>query len=137
MTEEAYLSRMNHYFCDPDKKLKHNIVKRMVSGKKIRFSNDLFDLDLCYITKRVIAMGYPSTGIEKMYRNKREDVMSFMTTYHPTHYKIYNLCQELRRFYNASHFVNVPVAYFPIRDHNPTDLLTMLEFCVDAYLYLA
>ena len=108
----------------------------MVSKKKKRFQNDLFDLDLAYITKRVIAMGFPSIGTESLYRNSRDQVISFMNSYHPTHYKIYNLCGERNRYYRASAFNNA-VSYFPMKDHNPTDLIMMLEFCIDSYLYLA
>eukprot|EP00964_Phaeocystis_antarctica_P140939 scaffold105867_cov60-Phaeocystis_antarctica.AAC.4 len=44
-------------------------IKRLVSKKKLRFTKDGFDLDLSYITPRLIAMGYPSTGAESFYRN--------------------------------------------------------------------
>ena len=92
ISDEAYHQRMNHHFVESSKKTKASAFKRVVSQNKVRFRNDLFDLDLCYITNRVIAMGYPSTGVEKIYRNTREKVLGFLTTYHPTHFKIYNLC---------------------------------------------
>jgi phosphatidylinositol-3,4,5-trisphosphate 3-phosphatase/dual-specificity protein phosphatase PTEN len=82
---------MCHKFNEDAGIKKCNPIKRCVSLKKKRFENDLFDLDLAYITYKVIAMGYPSTGYESIYRNSRSDVISFMTSYHPTHYKIYNL----------------------------------------------
>lgn len=137
VSDEAWSLRMNHYFESYNKKYKSNKLKSCVSQQKRRFKNDMFDLDLAYITKRVIAMGYPSTGIESLYRNSREDVISFLTSYYPTHYKIYNLCQEINRYYTFATFPSDMVAYFPLKDHNPTDLTTMLEFCVDVYLYLA
>lgn len=134
-SNDAVNQRMNHYFQDSSR-TSSNLLKSSVSKKKVRFQNDVFNLDLAYITKRVIAMGYPSKGIESIYRNSRSETISFMNTYHSTHYRIYNLCAEVNRYYRASTFNNA-VSYFPMKDHNPTDLIMMLEFCIDAYLYLA
>jgi len=36
----------------------------MVSRHKIRFQNEEFDLDLTYITDRIIAMSWPGDGAE-------------------------------------------------------------------------
>ncbi len=64
------------------KKTKANFMKRLVSKKKRRFQNEFFDLDLSYITRRVIAMGYPSTGCESLYRNSLGDVLHFLRSNH-------------------------------------------------------
>lgn len=64
------------------KKTKANLMKRLVSKKKKRYQNEFFDLDLSYITRRVIAMGYPSSGCESLYRNSSSDVINFLTIQH-------------------------------------------------------
>ena len=51
-----------------------NALKKMVSKKKRRFEGEGFNLDLSYVTDRVIAMGYPSQSVESVFRNSLEDV---------------------------------------------------------------
>ncbi len=46
-----------------------NFLRKMVSGKRRRFQDSQYDLDISYITPRVIAMSYPGTGIESTFRN--------------------------------------------------------------------
>ena len=65
-----------------------------MSGKKKRLVVDDFDLDLTYITDRIIAMGYPAKHMEGMYRNKFDHVEKFFRKNHPNEVKVYNLCVE-------------------------------------------
>ena len=44
-------------------------IRKLVSGNRRRFTEDNVNLDLTYITPNIIAMSYPSSGIESMYRN--------------------------------------------------------------------
>jgi len=46
-----------------------NYIRGIISGKKNRFIQDKYNLDLTYITPRIIAMAYPASGIESLYRN--------------------------------------------------------------------
>ena len=121
-----------------------DLVRGLVSKKKKRYVADGFDLgmfwcsrearanvwtDLSYITDRVIAMGFPSEGVEGLYRSPMKEVQRFMDTYHLGKYKIYNLCSE--RSYRPEKFQG-QVAVFPFDDHNAPSLSLMRGFCKDA-----
>ena len=115
---------------------KANIMKRLVSKQKRRLQNEKFDLDMSYITERVIAMGFPSVGCETVYRNSLTDVIDFFHTYHNDKVKIYNLCLEKDRIYNKNLFSKSSVGLFPATDHNPCPIKLILEFCIDICLYI-
>ena len=36
-------------------------------------------------------MGYPSVGVETVYRNPMSDTVKFLEYYHKDHYRVYNL----------------------------------------------
>ena len=117
------------------KKAKANIFKRLVSKKKRRLQTEYYDLDMCYITERVIGMGFPAYGCERLYRNSLEDTKSYLDRYHRD-YKIYNLCIEKDRIYPKTYFQNTLVGLFPFNDHSPCPCKLILDFCVDICLYL-
>ena len=109
-----------------------NLVRQLVSKAKNRFCFDEFDLDLTYITPKIIAMGKPSTSIEGMYRNKLEDVQEFFNKRHPNHYKVYNLCEE--NCYPDNTFY--AQGFYPFQDHEAPPLDLIYPFCEDAKKFL-
>ena len=129
--EEIDESELNN-----EKIKKANFFKRIVSKQKRRFQDTDFDLDMSYITEKVIAMGFPSTGVETIYRNSLSDIIKFFHIRHNDQVKVYNLCLEKDRIYNKSVFPNVKVGLFPATDHNPSPIKLILEFCIDICLYL-
>ena len=47
-----------------------NYIRKLVSGKRRRFQDGQYDLDITYITSRIVAMSFPATGyLETTYRN--------------------------------------------------------------------
>eukprot|EP01012_Entosiphon_sulcatum_P065205 TRINITY_DN94090_c0_g1_i1.p1 TRINITY_DN94090_c0_g1~~TRINITY_DN94090_c0_g1_i1.p1 ORF type:complete len:406 (-),score=30.82 TRINITY_DN94090_c0_g1_i1:4-1221(-) len=97
-------------------------LRSLVSKKKRRYQDGAFDLDLTYVTPRLIAMGFPSTGAEALYRNPAEAVQEMLNAKHGAHYRVYNLCCE--RSYPPTLFNNNVVTY-GFADHNapPFDIL--------------
>lgn len=59
-----------------------NLVRKIVAGPKNRTVDDEYDLDLTYITDRIIAMAFPAAGFEKTYRNSINDVSKFLKQRH-------------------------------------------------------
>jgi phosphatidylinositol-3,4,5-trisphosphate 3-phosphatase/dual-specificity protein phosphatase PTEN len=45
-----------------------------VSGKRNRYQDDQYNLDITYITQRVLAMSFPAQGFESLYRNDIDNV---------------------------------------------------------------
>lgn len=108
-------------------------MRKMVSKKKKRFTEDGYDLDLTYITPKIIAMGFPSSGREGLYRNPLPEVQKFFEQRHAGRYRIYNLCSE--RAYDPSDFLG-RVARYPFDDHNPCPLHLLGAFCADVDAWL-
>ena len=123
-------------FEPPKNSYKASCLKRKVSKNKIRFQNKNYDLDMTYITDRIIAMGFPSTNCETIYRNSLNDISNYFKTYHNNNVKIYNLCLEKDRIYPKNYFPNFKVALFPSLDHNPCPVKLLLEFCLDVMIFL-
>lgn len=95
-----------------------NFVRRIVSGNKARFKdvNLNMELDLVYVTDHVIIMGFPATGVEGMYRNRREDAKKFLDHRHGKNYWVFNFCPLRENSYPASFFED-RVSRYPFPDH--------------------
>uniref|UniRef100_A0A8C1IGA0 Auxilin n=1 Tax=Cyprinus carpio TaxID=7962 RepID=A0A8C1IGA0_CYPCA len=61
------------------------------------------ELDIAYITSRIIVMSYPAEAVEMGYRNHTEDIRSFLDSRHADHYTVFNLSQ---RNYRGAKFSN-------------------------------
>ena len=125
-----------YYKCEPISIFNRSCIKELVSEGRIRMNKRNFDLDLVYITKRIIAMGYPATGCESFYRNSFTDVKQFLTEEHGNKYKVYNLCMEKNRIYKKTAFGGQKVSLFPFKDHQSCPVKLMLEFCIDVCIFL-
>jgi len=109
-------------------------ARQYVSGNKRRFQEDGFDLDLSYVTPRIVAMGFPSTGLEAVIRNPLSQVQKFFADRHGGHFKVYNLCSE--RDYDLKGVFPL-VERFPFPDHNPCPMDMLLRLMESVAEYLA
>ncbi|XP_071497279.1 phosphatidylinositol 3,4,5-trisphosphate 3-phosphatase TPTE2-like [Diadema antillarum] len=99
--------------------------RKLVSENKRRYKKDGFDLDLTYVTDRIIASSFPSSGKQSIYRNPITEVSRFLNTKHPNHYKVFNMCSE--RHYDESYF-NYQVVRVQTDDHNVPRLEQLMRF---------
>ncbi|ETW03685.1 hypothetical protein, variant [Aphanomyces invadans] len=99
------------------------VLRNAISGSRHRYTQDGYDLDLTYIHDRVLAMGYPASGVEKTYRNDVADVSAFLNKKHQDKYYIYNLSE---RHYDGHKFGDrVDECGFP--DHHPPPLQVLVD----------
>ena len=101
------------------------LARSCVSLKKRRFVDDGYDLDLSYITDRILAFGFPTQGVEACWRNPYETQLQFLEERHPGSYRVYNLCAEPDRQYSPTLFHD-RLATYQWMDHQapPFDLVS-------------
>lgn len=107
-------------------------ARSAVSQDNQRYINDGWNLDLTYVTPRVIAMGVPGESVAAAYRNPSTEVAAFMQQNHANHFLIFNLsCIR----YDYTKFDGRVVEYF-FMDHHPPplDLLLSVVQAMRAFL---
>ncbi|CAD8182631.1 unnamed protein product [Paramecium octaurelia] len=110
-----------------------NFFRELVSGQKVRFINGQYNLDLTYITNRVIAMSFPASGFESTFRNNIDDVVKFLQEHHGDKYMLYNLSN---RKYNYEKFGENRILEFAWEDHHSPPIDMLFDVCkkVDQFL---
>ncbi|GJP35888.1 hypothetical protein CLOM_g20431 [Closterium sp. NIES-68] len=108
-------------------------LRHLVSMKRRRYIRDGYDLDLSYITERVVAMSYPAESLEAMFRNPMWQVQRFLAANHAHHFKVYNLCSE--QWYDPAVFGG-RVERFPFDDHGVPALELVMALCESAQDWL-
>jgi hypothetical protein len=110
----------------------YNLIRTAVSGRRNRYRDGEHDLDLTYITPRLVAMAYPSDGLEAVYRNDIRDVAAFLDKTHRDRYMIFNLSE---RHYDNSLFGDRVVELgFPDHHSPPVEVAWTLCLTMDAWL---
>lgn len=107
-------------------------LRKKVSGKKNRHQEGEYDLDLSYITPRIIAMSLPGEGVHKVYRNSIDSVAKFLREKHTNKFKVLNLSGYR---YNYEKFYN-NVSEYIWQDHYPPSIDLLFHACQDIHNWL-
>ncbi|KRX11133.1 hypothetical protein PPERSA_10900 [Pseudocohnilembus persalinus] len=81
-----------------------DFLREIVSGPKNRYQKNGYNLDLTYVTDRIIGMSFPAEGFEKLYRNSLDDIKSYQWEDHhsPPLHMLFDICQEIHKFLNEN-----------------------------------
>ncbi|XP_075651881.1 phosphatidylinositol 3,4,5-trisphosphate 3-phosphatase and protein-tyrosine-phosphatase PTEN1 [Castanea sativa] len=109
-------------------------IRNMVSKQRRRMLVAGYDLDMSYITDRVLAMSFPAERMRAMFRNPLWQVKSVLDMTHQGHYKIYNLCIE--ETYDPSNF-DGRVESYPFDDNHVPSLQLIKIFCESVHSWLS
>ncbi|XP_038056283.1 cyclin-G-associated kinase-like isoform X2 [Patiria miniata] len=90
------------------------------------------ELDLNYITSRIIVMSYPAEGLESAYKNHIDDVKTYLDSRYNNHYYVFNLTQ---RFYRKEKFNNRVLECGWVAKRAPS-LVLLYTVCRNMYLWL-
>ena len=97
------------------------------------------ELDVSYLTSRIMVMPYPADGIESAYRaNHIEDVRAFLQARHPppTKIQLYNLSRGRCNVYRLpGRHIDCSFAFACV-DSNALLLSAVYQICQDIYRYL-
>lgn len=114
----------------------YNYIRQVVSGAKRRYKDDCYNLDLTYISPRIIGMSMPGEGlIQTAYRNELSEVSKFLGEHHGDLYAVINLSQKdysYNKFNNKVASADKVTAYHWVDHHSPY-LPVMFEAC--AYIH--
>lgn len=93
------------------------VFRKLVSGNRRRIPDtEGGSLDLTYITPRIIAMSYPSSGVESLYRNPIGQVAAFLNRNHKDKYLIINTSE--RATYDKQKYFGGRVTDYHWPDHH-------------------
>ena len=90
------------------------------------------ELDISYITSRILVMSYPAEGIQGAVKNNIEDVKAFLDSRHPKRYAVYNLTLSPYRHYKFDN--RVSDCGWPGK--KSPSLMNLLIICKNMYQWL-
>uniref|UniRef100_A0A7S0F0K5 Phosphatidylinositol-3,4,5-trisphosphate 3-phosphatase n=2 Tax=Hanusia phi TaxID=3032 RepID=A0A7S0F0K5_9CRYP len=117
-------------------------LRKAVSQNKRRYKKHGYNLDLTYITDRVIAMSAPAFGGHTAFRNDIHIVSRFLSQRHYGKFFIFNLCDTYHSSdgvmgnYHPQLLFN-QVQRIPFEDHAPPLLSELVFMCQESCAWMA
>ena len=109
-----------------------NYFRTLISKNKRRFVDRKYNLDLSYITPRIIVMSYPTSFPQSLIRNNINEVANFLNERHGNNYLLINLSNKE---YDISKF-NGQVLEYKIMYNMPPYLNTIFDICEKIHDFL-
>ncbi|KAI3503278.1 hypothetical protein L1887_31718 [Cichorium endivia] len=106
----------------------------LVSQSRRRIVVGGYDLDMFYITDRILTMSFPLELKKAMYQDPMMQVKEVLERKHGGHYKVYNLCIDQD---NDSSYFKTPVERYPFDDNHAPSLQMVNEFCESVHSWLS
>ena len=109
-----------------------NYFRTFISKKKKHFIDRKYNLDLSYITPRIIVMSYPTSFPQSFFLNNIKEVASFLNERHGNNYLLINLIDKK----NDNSKFNGEVLEYIIEYNMPLYIQTLFDICfqIDDYL---
>eukprot|EP01113_Clastostelium_recurvatum_P033160 TRINITY_DN4352_c0_g1_i2.p1 TRINITY_DN4352_c0_g1~~TRINITY_DN4352_c0_g1_i2.p1 ORF type:complete len:1178 (+),score=171.65 TRINITY_DN4352_c0_g1_i2:40-3534(+) len=107
------------------------LLRVLIPNKKKRFNPTGHDLDISYITDRLLVCSFPTEGM--FFKNTMLETLRFLETAHKDHYKMYNLCAESK--YDPTKFKG-RVAEYPVVEGTPPTMDCIYHFINDVNAWL-
>ena len=109
-----------------------NYFRTFISKKKKHFIDRKYNLDLSYITPRIIVMSYPTSFPQSFFLNNIKEVASFLNERHGNNYLLINLIDKK----NDNSRFNGEVLEYIIEYNMPLYIQTLFDICfqIDDYL---
>jgi hypothetical protein len=110
-----------------------SVLRKRVSGDRMRYKQNGFDLDLQYIGPQLITMSVPGVGRESILNNPHTEVARFLNERHGNKYLLVNTTEE-KRYSLASFFDRY--YHFPVAQDSVPTLSSLLHLCktLDSFL---
>lgn len=99
---------------------------------KTRHRSGEHNMDFTYITPRLIAMSFPASGIESLWRNHIDEVQQYLNTRHANSYLILNLSGRKYDYQK----LNDSVLDFAFPDHHNPPIELLFNICKKMHDFL-